>query len=54
MDPWSALAAYVAAPAKGKTVYEVATPQNNTAKTFAITGGILAVGALAFLLVMKK
>lgn len=53
MDPWTALVTYVAAPAKGKTIYEENTSKSSVAPV-AITGGILAVGAIALFLILKK
>lgn len=54
MNPWLALSNYVAAPAKGKTIYEAGQNQNDTGKALAISGGILAVGLLAVFILTRK
>lgn len=52
MNPWLTLSNYVAAPAKGKTIYEVAS--NDTGKAVAISGGILLVGIAAIFFLTRK
>ncbi len=51
---WAALAQYVAAPAKGKTIYNVSQDDAGSSRALMISGGVLAAGALAIFLLSRK